>query len=80
VGTPSPVSGPAAGGTSLTIRSSGFQSATKVTLGGKRVNVTFKDMNTLLLTAPALTVGPQQLTLNNPDGETVTFDVAFLVQ
>lgn len=51
-GSVAPASGAAAGGTSVTIRGSGFQSATKVTLGGKPASVTFKDMNTLISLRP----------------------------
>jgi hypothetical protein len=80
IGSLSPSNGAAAGGTSITIRGSGFQSTTKATLGGKTANVTFKDDSTLLLTAPALSVGPQQLILTNSGGESVYFDAAFLAQ
>jgi IPT/TIG domain len=79
-GSVAPASGAAAGGTSVTIRGSGFQSATKVTLGGKPASVTFKDMNTLNIVTPALSAGPQQLDLINPDGEFVAFDAAFFAQ
>jgi hypothetical protein len=37
-------------------------------------------MNTLTITTPALSTGPQQLVLTNPDGETVSLDAAFLAQ
>jgi hypothetical protein len=80
IGTLSPPSGPSAGGTSVTISGSGFQSATSATLGGKIIPVSFKDRNTLTFTTPALTSGPQQLILTNPDGESVSLDAAFLAQ
>ena len=80
IGTVTPGAGPAAGGTSLTIRGSGFQSGTKATLGGKEVTVTFKDQNTLTFTTPALASGAQQLVLTNPDGESVSLDAAFVTQ
>jgi hypothetical protein len=80
IGSLSPSSGAAAGGASITIRGSGFQSATKATLGGKSANVTCKDSNTLLMTTPALSAGPQQLILTNPDGESVSLDAAFVAQ
>jgi hypothetical protein len=80
IGTVAPGAGPAAGGTSLTIRGSGFQSGTMATLGGKVVTVNFKDKNTLTFTTPALTSGAQQLVLTNPDGESVSLDAAFVVQ
>lgn len=70
----------ASGGTSITLRGSGFQAGTKVTIGGKSASVTFKDTNTPTVTAPALTTGAQQLVISNPDGETVSLDAAFLAQ
>jgi len=79
-GSVAPASGSAAGGTSVVIRGSGFQSATKVTLGGKQASVTFKDMNTLNVVTPSLSPGPQQLVLINPGGEFVAFDAAFFAQ
>ncbi len=80
IGSLSPSSGAAAGGTSITIRGSGFLSSTQAKLGGKSASVTFKDQNTLLVTTPALSAGPQQLTLTNADGESVSLDAAFLAQ
>jgi IPT/TIG domain len=77
IGSLSASSGPAAGGTSITLRGSGFQSGIKATLGGKSASVTFKDQNTLTLVTPALSTGAQQLVLTNPDGETVSLDAAF---
>jgi IPT/TIG domain-containing protein len=78
IGSISPSSSPAAGGTSITIRGSGFQSGIQGTIGGKTAVVTFTDMNTLTLTTPALNAGSQQIVLTNPDGETVSLDAAFL--
>lgn len=79
-GSLAPASGAAAGGTTVILRGSGFQSATKVSLGGKQASVTIKDMNTLSIVTPALSPGPQQLVLINPDGEFVAFDAAFFAQ
>lgn len=78
IGTVSPSSGPAAGGTVITIRGSGFQSGIRGTVGGKAVAVIFKDMNTLTLVTPALSAGSQQIVLTNPDGERVSLDAAFI--
>ena len=78
VGTISPASGAAGGGTSLTIRGSGFQSGATVKLGGKPAAVVFKDASTLTVTTPALPSGPQQIIITNPDGETVSLDAAFV--
>jgi IPT/TIG domain-containing protein len=77
IGTISPASGSVSGGTSLTIRGSGFQNGTAVTIGGKTANVTFKDVNTLTVLTPALAAGPQQIIITNPDGETASLDAAF---
>jgi hypothetical protein len=80
IGTLSPSSGPVAGGTAVTVRGSGFVSGITATLGGKSVSASLQDMNTLILTTPALASGSQQLVLTNPDGETVSLDAAFLSQ
>ncbi|HXC46976.1 MAG TPA: IPT/TIG domain-containing protein [Candidatus Sulfotelmatobacter sp.] len=80
IGTITPAAGPSAGGTSVTIRGSGFQSGTKATLGGTALTVTFQDKNTLTFTTPALSSGAQQLALTNPDGESVSLDAAFVAQ
>ncbi len=80
IGTLAPAAGSAAGGATITIRGSGFQSGTKVSFNGKTAKVTFKDMNTLTVTLPAVAAGPQQLLLSNPDGESVALDAAFYAQ
>jgi hypothetical protein len=80
IGSVTPNSGPAAGGSLVSVRGSGFQSGITATLGGKTAAVTWKDMNTLSFTAPAMSAGPQQLILKNPDGESVSLDAAFLAQ
>jgi hypothetical protein len=48
-----------------------------VTIAGKSATVTFKDSNTLSVVTPSLTPGPQQITISNPDGESVSLDAAF---
>lgn len=77
IGTLSPSSGPAIGGTQFTIRGSGFQSGTTVSIAGKSAMVSFKNMNTLLVTTPTMVTGPQRITVSNPDGESVSLDSAF---
>lgn len=77
IGTLMPSSGAAAGGTTLTVRGSGFKSDATVSIGGKSAAVTFKGANTLSVTTPAMTAGPQRITITNPDGETVSLDAAF---
>ena len=76
-GTLTPANGSAAGGTTLTLRGSGFTSGTVITIGGKDATVTFTDMNTLTVVTPAVTAGTQRVTITNPDGETVSLDAAY---
>jgi len=78
IGTIAPNTVAAAGGATLTIRGSGFQNGSTVTFNGKSASVTFKDANTLLVTTPSLTAGPQQIVVANPDGESVSLDAAFI--
>ncbi|MBZ5702530.1 MAG: IPT/TIG domain-containing protein [Acidobacteriia bacterium] len=77
IGSLAPVAGPAAGGTQITLRGSGFQNGVKVTIGGVTASVTLVDMNTLTVTAPALHPGPRQLVVTNADGESASLDAAF---
>jgi IPT/TIG domain len=80
IGTLTPSSGAAGGGTSVTLRGSGFVNGMTATLGGHPATVAYKDMNTLTLTTSAIPAGPQQLVLSNPDGESVSLDAAFTAQ
>ena len=77
IGTISPSGVSASGGATLTLRGSGFQSASTVTINGKPASVTFRDANTLSVVTPALSPGLQHLSITNPDGETVSLDAAF---
>ncbi|MGB2901238.1 MAG: IPT/TIG domain-containing protein [Candidatus Acidiferrum sp.] len=79
IGTISSATASASGGTTLTIRGSGFQSATTVSINGKAATVSFKDMNTLTVVTPSLAAGSQQLIITNPDGESVSLDAAITV-
>jgi hypothetical protein len=78
IGSVTPVSGPAAGGMTITIRGSGFQGGIKVTIGGKAAAATVTDMNTVTVVTPTLSPGTQQIVITNPDGECVSLDAAFL--
>ena len=80
VGSLAPAIGAAAGGTSVTLRGSGFVPGTRVTIAGKPATATYKDMNTLQLVMPAVTAGAQRIALTNPDGESVGLDAAYLAQ
>jgi hypothetical protein len=75
-GTISPTTASASGGSTLIIRGSGFQSGTTVSFNGKSATVSVKDVNTLSVVTPTLTVGPQQMVITNPDGQTISMDVA----
>lgn len=76
IGTIQPSTVSAAGGATLAIRGSGFVSGVGLKINGKAATVTFKDVNTLSVTVPPLTTGPQQITITNPDGESVSLDAA----
>ena len=76
IGTIQPSTISAAGGATLTIRGSGFVNGVGIAINGKTATVTFKDVNTLSLTIPPLTPGPQRITITNPDGERVSLDAA----
>jgi hypothetical protein len=77
IGSVSPSAISAAGGATLSLRGSGFQNGITAMINGKTASATFKDANTLSILVPALSPGAQQLTLTNPDGETVWLDAAF---
>ena len=66
----------ATGGATFTIRGSGFVNGVGLAINGKTATVTFKDANTLSVTIPPLTPGPQRITISNPDGESVSLDAA----
>ena len=78
VGTISPASVAASGGATITIRGSGFAQGATVTINGKSAAATFLDANTLSVTTPALTPGPQRLTITDPSGDTYTLDAAII--
>lgn len=80
IGSLAPASGPASGGTTVTIHGSGFQAGTTLKIGDSPALVTFQDMNTLTFVTPALVAGSQQIVLTNPGGEAYSLDAAFLAQ
>jgi hypothetical protein len=73
----SPTSGLAAGGTTVTIRGSGFQPGTIVTFGGIIATTTFIDARTLQVTTPPLPVGGVRVTISNSVSSTYSLDAAF---
>jgi len=76
IGSISPLTVSASGGTTVTLRGSGFQSATAVSINGKPASVSFKSVNMLTVITPSLTPGPQRITIANPDGEAITLEAA----
>jgi hypothetical protein len=70
----------AAPGAQITVRGSGFDSATTATVGGVAATVSFTDQNTLTLTVPTVTVGPEDIVLTRGDGETYTLENGIVVQ
>jgi hypothetical protein len=68
-----------AAGTQVTIRGSGFESGTIVKFGGTQVSASVVDGMTMTADMPALSAGPVQLTVINPDGTQYSYDAAFHV-
>lgn len=78
VGWLNPAVASTSGSTVITLRGSGFQTGTKVTIGGKAASATYVDANTLQVTAPAIAAGAAQIIVQNPGGETYTLDAAVI--
>lgn len=66
------------GSTVITVRGSGFQAETTVTIGGKAATAIYVDANTLQVTAPANAVGAARMIVQNPGGETYSMDAALM--
>jgi hypothetical protein len=77
VGTVTPVS--AAPGATIQVRGSGFVAGTIVKIGGVSANCSFVDAETLSCAVPALRSGAASMALNNPDGQTYSFENALVV-
>jgi hypothetical protein len=77
IGYLNPSTGPAAGGTTLTIRGSGFQPTATVTFGGIAATTTFIDASTLQVTTPALPAGGVRVTISNSASSSYSLDAAF---
>lgn len=65
----SPATGPATGGTVVTITGSGFVANTTVTFGGATASVTSATSSTLIVVTPARTAGTVSVVVRNPDGQ-----------
>jgi hypothetical protein len=67
-------------GSQITIRGSGFDASVSATVGGHAANVTFTDQNTLTLTIPSVSSGPEDIVLSRTDGSTYTLENGVTVQ
>jgi DNA-binding beta-propeller fold protein YncE len=80
VGHLTPNQGPAAGGTTVTIRGSGFEPGCKVSFNNTPAATTFVDSQTVTVVTPSMRPGPVQLNLQTPDGQVYSLDSAFAAQ
>ncbi|MGB8493377.1 MAG: IPT/TIG domain-containing protein [Candidatus Acidiferrum sp.] len=72
IGNVQPPFGQPAGGQTVTIRGSGFESGAVVSLGGVQSATTFVDENTLTVVVPALPSGWQDVAAANSNGDSYT--------
>jgi len=77
VGTISPGQGTT--GTLVTLHGSGFVTGTTAKISGRSVVCNIIDSETLSFTLPALPAGAASLALSNPDGQTLNFENAIVV-
>ena len=69
----SPISGPAAGGTSVTVKGSNFQSGASVLFGNAAAsNVTVVNSTTITAVTPANSAGTVNVVVTNPNGQSAT--------
>ena len=80
VGHLEPNQGPASGGTTVTIRGSGFEPDSQVSFDGQSASATIVDNQTLKVVTPQMPVGPLQVTVKNADGQTYSLDECFAAQ
>lgn len=64
-----PISGPAAGGTEITLTGSNFVTGAMVTIDTIRVNSTFDNARNLRVVTPPHAPGTVDITVTNPDGQ-----------
>jgi len=80
IGYLSPATGPVAGGTTVTIRGSGFESGATVSLGGVETSATYVDSSTLQFVTPSGSAGGARISIKNPDGTSYVLDAGFTYQ
>lgn len=71
---------PAASGTQISIRGSGFTAGLTAKVGGQAASVSFVDQNTLTLTVPALSAGTYDIELTNSGEPSYTLENGITVQ
>jgi len=80
IGYLNPPTGPASGGTTVTIRGSGFESGATVSFGGATATTTYVDGSTLQVVTPAGSKGGARVSIQNPDGTSYSLDAGFTYQ
>jgi hypothetical protein len=80
IGYLNPSTGPASGGTQVTLRGSGFESGATVTVGGGAATASFVDSSTLTVVTPGGNAGGARVTVLNPDGTAYSLDAGFVYQ
>jgi hypothetical protein len=69
----------ATAGSMVTIRGSGFDAGTTLTVGGTAAAVMVTDEDTLTFTMPAAASGPEDIVLTRADGESYTLENAIFI-
>ena len=80
IGYLNPATGSTSGGTAVTIRGSGFQVGTAVTVGGSAASATLVDSSTLQISIPSGSAGGARVSIQNPDGIAYYLDAGFTYQ
>ena len=73
-----PNAGPSQGGTSATLRGSGFQPNSQAFFNGTQATTSFVDSQTLSVVTPQIRSGPAQVSVTNADGQTYSLDNSFV--
>jgi len=80
IGYLNPAVGSASGGTTVTIRGSGFESGATVSFGGTAASTIFQDRSTVQAVTPAGSAGGVRVSVQNPDGTAYSLDGGFIYQ
>lgn len=80
IGYLNPATGSTSGGTTVTIRGSGFESGAAVSIGGSAANTTFVDSSTLQIVTPSGSKGGARVSIQNSGGTPYSLDAGFTYQ